>query len=165
MKNKLKQLLFILVGSVGLANFSVPAVAFADVQPVFEISSAEVRELELVFDALRNEWRKYGEFPKSEMAEPRHSIELPITAYSSEPWQTDSTPFITASNTHVRDGIVATNFLPIGTRVRIPGLYGDKIFIVEDRMNRRYTYHMDIWMSETPDAINFGLQFATVEIF
>jgi 3D (Asp-Asp-Asp) domain-containing protein len=165
MKNKLKQLLIVLVGSVGLANFSVPAVAFTDFQPTFEISSAEVRELELVFDAIQNRWREYGEFPKVAMAEPRHSIEIPITAYSSEPWQTDSTPFITASNTHVRDGIVATNFLPIGTRVRIPELYGDKIFIVEDRMNRRYTYHMDIWMSETPDAINFGLQFATVEIF
>ena len=36
-----------------------------------------------------------------------------ITAYSSTPDQTDSTPFITAYNTFVRDGIVAANFLKI----------------------------------------------------
>src|SRR3990167_1248447 len=38
-----------------------------------------------------------------------------ITAYSSTPEETDSTPFITASGTHVRDGVVAANFLPLGT--------------------------------------------------
>ena len=47
---------------------------------------------------------------------------------------------------------------PIGTKVKIPALYGEEVFIVEDRMNRRYDVHMDIWMEETADARNFGLQ-------
>src|SRR3989344_3213041 len=63
---------------------------------------------------------------------------LAATAYSSTPDQTDDTPFITAKGTTVRDGIIAANFLPFGTRIKIPDIYGDKIFVVEDRMNRRY---------------------------
>ncbi|MBI2674482.1 MAG: 3D domain-containing protein, partial [Candidatus Yanofskybacteria bacterium] len=58
------------------------------------------------------------------------------SAYSSTPDQTDDTPFITAWGTQVRDGIIAANFLPFGTLVKMPDLYGDKIFTVEDRMNK-----------------------------
>jgi len=57
-----------------------------------------------------------------------------VTAYSSTYDQTDSTPFITASGSYVSDGTVACNFLRFGDRVRFPEVYGDKIFIVEDRM-------------------------------
>lgn len=103
--------------------------------------------------------------PEAGDREPIRRISVPMTAYSSTPDQTDDTPFITASGTHVRDGIVAANFLPIGTRVRIPELYGDKVFIVEDRMNARYHYKMDFWMETREEAMNFGLQYAEVEIF
>ena len=57
------------------------------------------------------------------------------SGYSSTHDQTDDTPFITASGTYVRDGVVAANFLPIGTVIKIPDLYGNKTFVVEDRMN------------------------------
>lgn len=87
-----------------------------------------------------------------------------ITAYSSTPDQTDGNPFITANGTHVRDGIIAANFLPFGTKVRFPTLYGDKIFVVEDRMNSRYSYHADIWMQTRQEAKNFGAQIAPIEI-
>lgn len=87
-----------------------------------------------------------------------------VTAYSSRPQETDSSPFITASNKHVRDGIVAANWLPFGTRVRIPALFGEKIFVVEDRMHRRNAEKLDIWFASTKDAINFGVRKATIEI-
>ena len=86
------------------------------------------------------------------------------TAYSSTPDQTDSTPFITAKGTHVRDGIIAANFLPFNTKVRIPELYGDKVFVVEDRMNKRYWYNIDIWFPERGLALKFGSQHVTIEI-
>jgi 3D (Asp-Asp-Asp) domain-containing protein len=101
----------------------------------------------------------------SDAAPSRILIKIPVTAYSSEVGQTDSTPFITASGTTVRHGVVAANFLPIGTRVRFPELYGDKVFIVEDRMNARYYQRFDIWMEETADARNFGVHWTTVEVF
>jgi 3D (Asp-Asp-Asp) domain-containing protein len=87
-----------------------------------------------------------------------------LSAYSSTPDQTDDSPFITAKGTYVRDGIVATNFLPFGTRVKIPGIYGDKIFIVEDRMNKRYTTNMDIWFADRESALKFGRKKAVVEV-
>lgn len=102
--------------------------------------------------------------PKIPLRKPRRTMYLTVTAYNSEPGQTDDTPFITAFNTKVRDGIVATNFLPKGTIVRFPELFGDKEFVVEDRMNQRYYYHMDIWMAEKPEAVQFGAKFAKMEI-
>ena len=86
------------------------------------------------------------------------------SAYSSTPDQTDDTPFITAWGTPVRDGIVAANFLPLGTLVKIPELYGDKIFIVEDRMNKRYYYKIDIWFPERELAKIFGNKKVRIEI-
>ncbi len=85
-----------------------------------------------------------------------------ITAYSSTPDQTDSTPFITASNTRVRDGIVAANFLPFGTQIKIPAIYGDKIFTVEDRM--KSNKKVDIWFPTRREALNFGAKIAEIEI-
>lgn len=94
----------------------------------------------------------------------RQTMIISVTAYNSLPEQTDDTPFITASNTHVHDGTIAANFLPFGTLVRIPKLYGDKIFIVEDRMHSKYYYHVDIWMEEYQEAVDFGLKALKIEV-
>ena len=92
-------------------------------------------------------------------------INMVITAYSSTPWETDSTPYITASGKTVKEGIIANNLLAFGTKVRIPELYGDKIFTVEDRMNRRKGYyHLDIWFPEHWQAKDFGVERAYIEI-
>ena len=92
-------------------------------------------------------------------------LTLVITAYSSSVDETDSTPFITASGSRTRDGVVATNILPFGTKVKIPELFGDKVFTVEDRMNRRYTERLDIWFPSKYEAKKFGKQLAQIVIF
>lgn len=92
-------------------------------------------------------------------------IGVVVTAYSSTPWQTDDTPFITASGSKVRDGIIANNYLAFGTKVRIPELYGDKIFVVEDRMSwKKGDYHFDIWFPDYSQALNFGAKRTYIEI-
>ncbi len=99
--------------------------------------------------------------------EPRvvREIKVVITAYSSTRWQTDDTPYITAAGTWVREGIVANNLLPFGTKIRIPELYGDKIFVVEDRMNsRKGYYHVDIWFPSYWEAKNFGAPRTHIEV-
>jgi len=68
-------------------------------------------------------------------------VKVIITAYSSTVWQTDDTPFITASGAFVEDGIVANNLFPFGTEIKIPELYGDKIFVVEDRKHQKKGYY------------------------
>ena len=109
--------------------------------------------------------RKTNHLPIAGNREAPRTMKISVTAYNSEVGQTDSTPFETADGTHVRDGIVAANFLPLGTRIKFPELYGDKEFVVKDRMNARYYYKADIWMAEKPDAIQFGHQYTRIEIY
>ncbi len=87
-----------------------------------------------------------------------------VTAYTSTPEETDDTPFITANNTEVRDGIIAANFLPFGTRVQIPEAFGDKIFTVTDRMHARKRNFVDIWMPERDQALAFGIRHTEIVI-
>jgi 3D (Asp-Asp-Asp) domain-containing protein len=92
-------------------------------------------------------------------------INVIVTAYSSTVQETDESPFFTASGSHVKEGIVANNLLPFGTRIRIPEIYGDKIFVVEDRLNPRVGfYHIDIWFSSHQEAENFGASRTYIEV-
>jgi len=103
------------------------------------------------------------------LVEPEYrKIEVIATAYSSTVDQTNSDPFTTAANTPVRDGIIAANFLKFYSQIKIPEIYGDKIFTVEDRMNRRFTDavppRIDIWMTERYLAKQFGVKRTTIVI-
>lgn len=86
------------------------------------------------------------------------------SAYSSSVDETDDTPFITAKGTYVRDGVVAANFLPFGTAIKIPAIYGNKIFVVEDRMNSRYNLNVDVWFPSKELAKQFGRKTIKIEI-
>lgn len=85
-----------------------------------------------------------------------------VTAYSSTPEETDDTPFITASMTRVRDGIIAANFLPFGTKILIPEIFGDKILTVEDRMHERKVNFIDVWMPTKEEAQEFGIAYTKI---
>lgn len=92
-------------------------------------------------------------------------INVVITAYSSTRSQTDNSPFITAAGTWVEDGIVANNLLPFGTKIKIPELYGDRIFTVKDRMHQRKGYyHVDIWFASYGEAKDFGAKRTYIEV-
>lgn len=93
-------------------------------------------------------------------------IKATITGYSSSHDETDSDPWITAYNTIARDGIAASNILPYGTKIRIPKIFGDKVFIIEDRMNSRFDgNNIDIWFPTKEKAKEFGIyRDALVEI-
>ncbi len=91
-------------------------------------------------------------------------LPMRVTAYTSDVSETDDTPFITANGTYVRDGIIASNMLPFGTKVKIPALFGDKIFTVTDRMSPKFYRTIDIWMPEKTKALRFGVTYANVVI-
>lgn len=92
-------------------------------------------------------------------------IEVMATAYSSSVDETDDTPFITASGDYVAEGIIANNGLPFGSLVKLPDLFGEKIFIVKDRMHPRKTStQVDIWFPSKSSALKFGAKLTTMEI-
>ncbi len=88
-----------------------------------------------------------------------------VSAYSSTKDQTDGSPFTTASGTTVHEGTIAMNGVRFGTKVRIPDHFGDRVFVVEDRMSARYgRNHTDIWMPSRAEALKWGRRTVTVEI-
>jgi 3D (Asp-Asp-Asp) domain-containing protein len=92
-------------------------------------------------------------------------MEVIATAYSSTVWETDDTPFITASGETVKDGVIANNLLPFSTKVKIPELYGDKIFVVEDRMHYlKSPYQIDLWFPSHDEATDFGVKKTYIEV-
>ncbi len=103
--------------------------------------------------------------PENKVITNPKTLKVYITAYSSRPEETDDTPFITASGKKVRLGIVASNFLPLGTVIKIPELFGDRTFIVEDRMNPRFKDRIDIWFPNHWEAKKFGVKKAKILIF
>jgi len=103
-------------------------------------------------------------FPKTIKQDDSNIINVAVTAYSSSVDETDNDPFITASGEWVRDGIVAANFLPFGTEIKIPELYGKKVFVVQDRMHPRKKYQIDIWFPTKQEAIEFGAHYTYIEL-
>ena len=96
---------------------------------------------------------------------PVRKIQVIVTGYSSSTWETDDNPYITAAGTWVRDGIIANNWYPFGTKIRMPELFGEKVFVVEDRMSwRKGEYHIDIWFPSYWEALNFGTKKTYIEI-
>jgi len=91
-----------------------------------------------------------------------------ITAYNSDVAQTDDDPCTTANGynlcQHNQEDSIAANFLPFGTQVKIPDLFGDRVFVVRDRMNSRFANRVDVWMKGHDEAMNFGVKVASIQV-
>ncbi len=95
----------------------------------------------------------------------RKTLRATVTAYSSSIDETDSDPFTTASGAKTHSGIIAYNHLPFGTRIRFPEIYGDKIFVVEDRLRAGASRtHFDIWLPSKMEAKQWGVKTLVIEI-
>ncbi len=136
---------------IGLVVISYPLLSYT---PGIHDLTLKTKGVISVAQAAQNINSSEGETPKR--------FTVWVTAYSSTPEETDSTPFVTAQNTKVRDGIIAVNFLPFGSKVKIPKLFGDKIFTVEDRMHARKKNFVDVWMPSKEDALAFGIYRAEI---
>lgn len=107
----------------------------------------------------------FGQLPEIADTPAKRSIRLSVTAYSSTVDQTDGDPFTAASGAKVFDGMVAYNSLPFGTKVRFPEYYGDKVFVVLDRMHASKGHYIaDIWMETREQAKQWGVRVTTMEI-
>ena len=86
------------------------------------------------------------------------TIEVTATAYNSLAYQTNSNPNITAFGDSLKPGMkyiaVSRDLLAMGlthnTPVAIKGLNG--LYIVKDKMNRRWRNRIDIYMGEDVQA-------------
>lgn len=165
----MNRILFITLLCV-LSASSIYGVAAQGVQPYLQDKSLAVSRFEVVVPGASASpttwWGKLSSYLGIRSAvriRPKEGTVLKVvsSAYASSPYQTDATPCITAAGTTVRPGVVATNFLPLGTIVSID----DKKYIVEDRMNSRYAgYYLDIWFPSTSEALEFGRKKLEIKI-
>jgi 3D (Asp-Asp-Asp) domain-containing protein len=179
-KNKLIERLLVLISLLILANlvFS-PVPAFAEAENAnnslnYQLISEnqpynliQILNPEVMFDGSAQ--AENGHLPQNKGLEAKYSVNTVITAYTSEVGQTDDSPCITASGfnvcKHGQEDTVAINGYKMGTKVRFPDLFGDRVFVVRDRMNARYgSGHVDVWMLSKADAKKFGVKVAKMEV-
>lgn len=97
-------------------------------------------------------------------------IKVIATAYNSLAYQTNANPHITAFGDSLIPGLryiaVSRDLLDSGlvynTKVKIEGL--DSLFIVKDKMNRRWRKHIDIYMgTDVKKAMRWGKKKVNIE--
>ncbi|TBH17560.1 hypothetical protein ETP66_08850 [Thermus thermamylovorans] len=113
----------------------------------------------------------------------RRVMVLEATAYTSSPRETWGNPFVTATGTRTRIGVLAVSrdllgVLPYGTRVRLRDLgtvhgrgkgqfdpfFREVVFVVEDTMNARWRNRVDVWMPDRATALRFGRRLVELEV-
>jgi 3D (Asp-Asp-Asp) domain-containing protein len=87
-----------------------------------------------------------------------------ISAYTASKKECGKTDGITASGVMVHDGVIACNFLPFGTKVKIPGMFGDKVFTVYDRMAKKNSNNVDIYTKSLWRALRIGRSDRTIVV-
>jgi 3D (Asp-Asp-Asp) domain-containing protein len=184
-KNKLAERLLLVVALVVLANLiftPYPTLAYSDNladkndSGSFDYQLVTPDDVDAFIKILNPEVLNIpniriedGRLPKSKALEAKYELRTVITAYNSEVGQCDATPCITANGfnvcKHAKEDTVAINGLKMGTKVRFPELFGDKVFVVRDRMNSRYGIgRADVWMISKADAKSFGVKLARMEV-
>jgi len=152
----------IFIGALGTYPLYLPEREKAMADVAFSLEKEEISEFQIIEQTTL---LALAPLPSYTDAEVLKKIKVIVTAYSSSIWETQGNPYITASGTYVRDGIVANNLLPFGTKIRLPEIFGDKIFVVEDRMNQRKGYyHVDVWFPSRDQALAFGSKLTEMEI-
>lgn len=102
--------------------------------------------------------------PKSTPTPSTGTLAVTISSYTSTVEECDSSPFITASGSHVHMGTAAWNGMPFGTKFTIPEISGDLVYTVEDRGSMRVmgTHTVDLWRPTKAEAFAIGRRPATV---
>ncbi len=149
------------IGIIALVLFalcvtSLPSVVLADsFGAVDPLISLEIKKM-------TNSVLPFGVLPISEDRGFIYVYNVPVTAYNSVSWQTDSTPCIGAAGTDICEALeqgsntCAANFVPLGTVLQVDGL---GVCVVRDRMNARYDYRVDWYMGLDIDSAKvFGIQ-------
>lgn len=150
-----------------LINFLFPQITHGQNSKINVLEGSQLKNLILInpnpIQLERTTTRR--SFPISPNKKPKKTFYLTVTAYSSTVDQCDGDPFTTASGKKVRDGIIAYNYLPFGTKVRFPEVFPNKTFVVQDRLNARAgKYLADIWMPTREEALKWGAKTIKIEI-
>lgn len=135
----------------------------------FNKRNAESLDLNAALQKRKNNREKrIARLPHAEDVGPKvlETYTANVTYYASTPGQTDGSPYNGASGARVHWGMVAANCFPFGTKLRIPDVYGDKIFTVLDRHSTRYGCKglVDVWTDYSPGQNPRTVHSARIEV-
>lgn len=182
-----KLIAFGIVITALITAFSAPR---TEPVPLFAITKASVPVVELSVEPHATVSSAAREAPGrvtvalGPKAQPSYVVRA--TGYNSLESQTNSQPFITATGTSTRFGIVAVSRdllggqLPYGSLVRLSDLGNfhngngvgafqhlldsQQVFIVEDTMHPRKTNQIDVWFAGYDEAVRWGVRRVEVEV-
>lgn len=184
-KNKAIERLLMLISLLTLANLILfPHIGYAATEKALNTSdnaniSYSLAETSAVNSLIRiinpevifngNIREEDSHLPVNGSLNSKYTKTVVLTAYNSEIGQTDDTPCITANGFNVcknaKEDTIAVNGMKFGTRVRFPEIFGNRVFVVRDRMNARYdSSRADVWMLSKADAKKFGVRIAKMEV-
>ncbi|MBU1699392.1 MAG: 3D domain-containing protein [Candidatus Eisenbacteria bacterium] len=146
-----------MAGLLGLALFSVGGPIPVSIPKAQEIAISEKAPCS-------EEWEGSLPINDEEIILGMTFVPVTITAYSSTIDQTDKTPWLTASLTRTRPGVLALSRDLIKTYAPdAPFDYGDLVLVsgvglfrVEDTMNARWENRADIWFPTKYQARRWG---------
>jgi len=150
-----------IVALVSLSSWLLPQYSIA-----IQLGNQSMKRVNYSSDSQLSYWDKTLPEIKVKQYRVKKAFYTTVTAYSSSPDETSGDPFITASGDRTGDGVMAHQYLPFGTKVRFPELFGEKIFIIKDRLHEKHTspYHFDMWMQSKTEAKAWGARQIKVEI-
>lgn len=156
-----KHKLYVSLSLLSLVNFMVPqpASAITAVTPSRAVMQDAVDAMQSA--VVRAESAPM--LPTIPSVPAKRTLRVVATAYTSTVAECDSDPFTTASGAKTADGVIAANGFAFGTKIRIPDYFGDKVFIVLDRMGRGGN-RIDIWMANRHDALEWGVRNVKIEV-
>jgi len=156
-----KHKLYVSLSLLSLVNFMVPqpASAITAVTP----SRAVIQDAVVAMQSAVVRAESAPMLPTIPSVPVKRTLRVVATAYTSTVAECDSDPFTTASGAKVADGVIAANGFAFGTKIRIPDYFGDKVFIVLDRMGRGGN-RIDIWMANRHDALEWGVRNVKIEV-
>lgn len=162
-----KTFLIVILASVTITSVKIQAASAQVLMP----TPVFVTAAQMAYDAIQESGFVIpGEIdPGLQPAPVKFSKRVVVTAYNSVPWQTDSTPCISADGSNIcelknkgEESCAAA--LPFGTKINIPG-FG--VCTVRDRLAPRFSNRIDLYFGgqeQIPAAKQWGKRSLLVDV-
>lgn len=168
-----KSILIVLITAVTLTSIKIQSASAFELLPPSPMFSTATQ---ILYDAMQERAFTIPEKPVEQpkpvvmsVPEVKYARTYTVTAYNSVPWQTDSTPCISADGSNIcqlreQGEQSCAAALPFGTKIHVPG-FG--VCTVRDRLATKYSHRVDLYfggVDQIPAAKSWGKRQVVVEV-
>ena len=165
-----KTFLIVLIATVALTSIKIQSASASMLlpTPVFQTAG------QMIYDAIQERGfvvpqSTEEDVQSTENLTTKYTKKYTVTAYNSVPWQTDSTPCISADGSNVcelmkKGELSCAAALPFGTKINVPG-FG--VCTVRDRLAPKFSHRIDLYFGgadQIPAAKQWGKRSLVVAV-